>query len=175
MSIDLSEAFEAGCEQAYEAAYGEMVELWGEKTAGARFNKLKDAVRSKWHNLQDAVSSKSAQSRKSLARSIAPKEPAYHRPTIDRTPPPPTSIGRRIKQEVARTGHQIREGATGRRSVSDEHGNLQRPGARNMTGKEQAISGAKGAGKALGAAGVAGGVGYGGYRGYQAATGDKKR
>jgi len=153
MSIDLNEAFEAGCEQAYEAAYGEMVEAWGEKTAAAWWDKL----------------------RKKAAKGIAPKEPAYHRPTIDRTPPPPTSIGRRIKQEVAHTGHQIREGATGRRSVSDEHGNLQRPGARNMTGKEQAISGAKGAGKALGAAGVAGGVGYGGYRGYQAATGDKKR
>lgn len=79
---------------------------------------------------------------------------------------------RAAKGAVARTGHQLREGATGRRSVADEYANLQRPGSRNMTGKEQAVSGAKGLGKTLAAGGIAGG---GGYAGYMAMQDDKKK
>jgi len=33
MSIDLNEAFEAGCNEAVNAAYGQLSDAWGEKTA----------------------------------------------------------------------------------------------------------------------------------------------
>ena len=43
MDTDLNEVFEAGCESAYDAAYNEMVETWGEKTANVVMDKLKSA------------------------------------------------------------------------------------------------------------------------------------
>ena len=44
MSINLNEAFEAGCNEAVNAAYGQLSDAWGEKTAAEWLNKATKSV-----------------------------------------------------------------------------------------------------------------------------------